>query len=209
MKRYKLAAQGANDGLWDWDLKTNLVLERWKALSAAATKSVQPQMSSSTACAGPAAAARTRRTSGGNNPIALRIEHRIRHKSGAFRWSADSRARRCVLSGEPFAAAFAVSGRHRQQDRRCITGLPNRVLLVDASQAYDRRRDGSTSPMLFLDLDGFKMVNDGMGHLGDRLLRPWPARLRQSAPGRHDYAGDESAPAPPRPEHATSRDFWR
>jgi len=61
-----------------------------------------------------------------------------------------------------------------------LTGLPNRALIMDRlEQAAARvRRDGGVCAVLFLDLDGFKQINDTLGHhTGDRLLQAVAARL--------------------------------
>jgi diguanylate cyclase (GGDEF)-like protein/PAS domain S-box-containing protein len=61
-----------------------------------------------------------------------------------------------------------------------LTGLPNRTLLLDrVQQALARaRRTGELFALMFLDLDRFKLINDGLGHdVGDALLCEIAARL--------------------------------
>jgi diguanylate cyclase (GGDEF)-like protein len=62
-----------------------------------------------------------------------------------------------------------------------LTALPNRLLLLDRlDQAFIRsRRTRLTSAVVFVDLDGFKGVNDSFGHnVGDHLLMAVAERLK-------------------------------
>jgi diguanylate cyclase (GGDEF)-like protein len=78
-----------------------------------------------------------------------------------------------------------------------LTGLANRMLLNEriAEAARDARTHGSRFAVLTLDLDGFKAVNDGLGHEGGDLLLVSVAERLQGAVRAHDtvarVGGDE------------------
>jgi diguanylate cyclase (GGDEF)-like protein/PAS domain S-box-containing protein len=80
-----------------------------------------------------------------------------------------------------------------------LTGLPNRVLLLDRLEAALGRlqRHGSYLAVLYLDLDRFKTVNDNLGHdAGDRLLQAVGQRLQETLRPSDSVArlgGDEFA----------------
>jgi diguanylate cyclase len=90
--------------------------------------------------------------------------------------------------------ALAESRREARTDE--LTGLPNRRLLIE-QLSIAVRESGTAAALLIVDLDGFKEVNDSLGHVeGDRLLHAVGQRFAQALPpntllGR--LGGDEFA----------------
>ncbi len=97
-----------------------------------------------------------------------------------------------VTEREAFQTELAHQAMHD-----ALTGLPNRVLLLDSignALARGRRRGGLLG-VLFLDLDRFKLINDSLGHgAGDDLLKE-VARRVSGAMRSYDrlsrFGGDE------------------
>ncbi|MCW2615244.1 MAG: hypothetical protein JWN08_2238 [Frankiales bacterium] len=105
---------------------------------------------------------------------------RVSDAAGSSRWLAVSaqditERRRVEMELRALSEVLA-----EQAVRDPLTGLANRALLEErlrASLARDARTGGSTA-VLFLDLDGFKGVNDEYGHaVGDEVLRAVAERL--------------------------------
>ena len=90
-----------------------------------------------------------------------------------------------------FVVLFRDITREREANERIellahydlLTGLPNRMLLREqTADAIEEARDrGTPLAMLFIDLDGFKTINDSFGHAtGDTLLKAAATRLHQN-----------------------------
>jgi diguanylate cyclase (GGDEF)-like protein/PAS domain S-box-containing protein len=154
-------------------------------------------------------------------------ETRLRHKSGRAVWAVDN----AVLVPDPLTGRGQIlrtllditerklmeEGLERLAYRDALTGLANRRLLeVRAEQTLaEARRRGERAALVFMDLIGFKQVNDRVGHrAGDELLVQVARRL-QSSLRRTDaaarFGGDEfmvllsGVDDPPAAERAAER----
>jgi len=195
-ERYALAASAANDGLWDWDLRAGKVYysSRWKQILAYAEDAIGTSPEEWLSRVHPEDRPSLRRViaehrSGRGG--AFEHEHRVRASDGGYRWvlcrglgvpGDDGLVVRLVgsLTGIDDKHAMAEKLKH-QALHDSLTGLPNRLLFLDRlSQviARSRRRPGYEYAVLWLDLDGFKVVNDSLGHVvGDLLLKKVAERL--------------------------------
>lgn len=97
--------------------------------------------------------------------------------------------------------AMAQLARNRQEAHHSarhdgLTGLANRTFLIEELKCRLAGAQSASTALVYIDLDGFKSVNDAYGHeIGDTLLRMIAAGLRELA-GRHAImrlGGDEFA----------------
>src|SRR5664280_1756235 len=114
----------------------------------------------------------------------LQLSTLLRQVSDFFAEADDGRytlERSIEISSNEMRALHDVLSRQASQD--ALTGLPNRAAFTELlSGALARRRSSRTDvAVLFIDLDGFKAVNDTLGHSsGDQLLVRTGERIRSA-----------------------------
>src|SRR5438094_622842 len=187
-ERYALAAQGANDGLWDWNVLTNFVhySPRWKAMLGCQGGEVGGTPEEWFDRIHDADRERVKQEIAahqkGLTPH-FESEHRMLHKDGSFRWMLSRGLAVRDASGKTLRMAGSQTDITEGKVSDPLTGLPNRLLFIDRLGRvikHAKRRKDHIFAVLFLDLDGFKMINDSVGHLiGDQLLLGVANRLEK------------------------------
>jgi diguanylate cyclase (GGDEF)-like protein/PAS domain S-box-containing protein len=195
-ERYALAVRGANDGLWDWDLRSDRIFfsPRWTGMLGFGESEIGDAPREWFDRVHPEDLPRLRSEIcahlNGQTPH-FQSEHRMRHRDGTWCWVLTRGIAVANGSGEPHRIAGSqsdITPRKEAEERLlhdafhdALTGLPNRALFMDRlgmAIAQAKRRRDQCFAVLFLDLDRFKNVNDSLGHgVGDELLMAVARRL--------------------------------
>ncbi|PVV21809.1 MAG: hypothetical protein B6D74_11090 [gamma proteobacterium symbiont of Ctena orbiculata] len=197
-ERFELAMRGANDGVYDWNLQNNDIYysPRWKSMLGYQDHELPNNFSTWESLIDDKDRARSWEMLNdyiGGKRDNFHIEFKMRHKDGHW---VDILSR-AFLVRDAEGNAVRTVGTHvdisekkrqeahilKQAHYDGLTGLPNRFLAMDrlAQLLKEASRDASKVAILFLDLDGFKRVNDTLGHeTGDRLLVQAAGRLQSA-----------------------------
>ncbi|WP_242038495.1 GGDEF domain-containing phosphodiesterase [Chroococcidiopsis sp [FACHB-1243]] len=196
-ERYDLVMQGANEGLWDWNLENHEIYfsQRWKATLGYADDEIANTLDEWRNRIHPDDKAQfqlelSRHLDGTTSHFER--EHRILHKDGTYRWVLSRGLAVRNEQGQAYRMAGSqtdITDRHRAEaqlshdalhDR--LTGLSNRILFQERLEhvlQLAKRQNIFSFAVLFVDLDRFKTINDSLGHLvGDRLLIGIAQRLK-------------------------------
>jgi diguanylate cyclase (GGDEF)-like protein/PAS domain S-box-containing protein len=212
-ERYALAAKGSNDGLWDWDLRANVVYysPRWKSILGYEEHEIGQSPESWTDLIDTADATQFHADMAihlAGQTRQLHNVHRVTTKSGELRWVLCRGVAVRDDQGEAVRIAGSLTDITRQKEAEAallqqaqhdkLTGLPNRVLfseILRTSLARSKRFPDYKFAVLFLDFDRFKVINDSLGHeYGDMLLVNIAQQLRvqlRSADTAARLGGDE------------------
>jgi diguanylate cyclase (GGDEF)-like protein/PAS domain S-box-containing protein len=195
-QRYALAAAGSNDGLWDWDIPNDALYcsDRWKlmiGLQADAEVSTFDQWLQRAHEEDRPGLVQNLRAHLDGECTQFEHEYRMDDARGDVRWVLcrgvavrDDAGRPVRMAGSQtditeqrrIRDSLALAARHD-----ALTDLPNRTLfgeLLQRAIAQGARNPAHNYAVLFVDLDGFKLVNDSLGHvIGDRFLVAISQRL--------------------------------
>lgn len=187
-ERYALAVRGANDGLWDWNLRTNEIYfsARWKHMLGLSDDAVADTPQEWFSRVHPEDIDKLMADVAAHvEDLTPQLEnqHRVLHADGTYRWMLSRGVAVRDQTGDAYRMAGSQTDITEGKVSDPLTGLPNRILFLDRlGRSIERgRRHGDAFAVLFLDLDRFKLVNDSLGHLvGDRLLMAITDRLERS-----------------------------
>jgi diguanylate cyclase (GGDEF)-like protein/PAS domain S-box-containing protein len=212
-QRWQFAVEGAGDGVWDWDVKTNKVIfsKRWKEMLGFTESEIGDDVDEWKKRVHPEdyvnVMQAVQATLSGVNRV-YSNEHRVQCKDGSWKWILD---RGMVVSRDAEGNPERMVGTHadisslkkseeviwQQANFDLLTGLPNRRMFYGRldQEIQKAKRSGLKVALIFLDLDGFKEVNDTLGHdQGDALLKETASRLVECMRGSDALArlgGDE------------------
>lgn len=187
-ERYDLVACGANDGLWDWDLRTNKLRfsPRWKEMLGYRDDEIGESLKEWISRSHPEDQARLWSEFDDclrpNGNTGLVFEHRMLHRDGSYRWMLTRGMVLRASDGLATRMAGSQTDITRVKSFDPLTGLANRVLFherLERCVARLRKEAGYVFAVLFIDLDRFKVINDSLGHIvGDQLLVGAAKRLQ-------------------------------
>ncbi len=185
-ERFSLAAQGTDDGLWDWNLDEDTIYfsPRWETMLGYSPGELQRDTGEWFGKVHPADRKRMKKSVIAflrSDEQHFQLEYRIQHRNGEYRWMLTRGLGLRDSSGKVYRMAGSQTDITDRKLHDPMTGLPNRALFMDRlERALDRgSRDLEFSfAVLALKSDSFRDVTDSLGFdIGKELLSQFSDRL--------------------------------
>jgi len=202
-ERYALAAAATRDGLWDWKLAEEriFVSANWRLIANLSDGQESVSFEDWLSLLHPADretfSAAMLQLRGGQRER-MELECRLRRPDGSLRWVSVRGILVLGQDGRPQRLAGAMSDVTDSRLYHSLTKLPAVPLLQEAmDRLLENRQPGSRPPgsLAFIDLDGFRFLNQAYGHANGDLAIQTIARRIKSALGPRDilahYGRDE------------------
>ena len=185
-ERYALAARGANDGLWDWNLVTGAIYfsTRWSQMlgySESESWSTPEQWFRNIHAEDRERVQTAIAAHRGGKTLEFVSEYRMRQKLGGYIWTLSRGIAVRNSTGEAIRMAGSQTDITEGKIADPLTRLPNRPYFMDRleSAIETARQLNKLFAVLFVDFDQFKQVNDSLGHAaGNELLIDFAGWLR-------------------------------
>jgi len=184
-ERFRLAALGSNDAIWDWDIAADRVhySDRWFEMTGYERDNRKPRLL--TELLHPDDRAEMKAVFEGH--VDRRTDHfeaeaRVKTADGSYKWVLVRGKAVWGADGRPSRFAGSITDIDERKRREAeienlafydqLTGLPNRTLAIDITRhALSSIAQGKQCGIIFIDIDNFKVINDTFGHAaGDAAL---------------------------------------
>ena len=134
--KFSFSARGANDGLWDWDLRSNQVdfSTRWKTMLGFSEEEITESIDEWFSRVHPDDLPHLQQSLEAHRmgkTAQFEVEHRMRHKDQMYRWTLVRGVAISDASGCPIRMAGSQADISCAKAADPLTGLPNRVLFMD------------------------------------------------------------------------------
>ncbi|QZY57285.1 putative bifunctional diguanylate cyclase/phosphodiesterase [Crassaminicella profunda] len=198
-ERFRLAMEGASDGIWDWDIVNNkLLFTRTKALLGFEESEIENSIGGwinlvhldDLKCMNQELEKHLKRQT-----HYYENQYRMRTKDGSYKWILSRGKAIFDKNSKPIRMAgshqdithykIAEENIYKLAYYDSLTGLPNRTFFEEKlSQALkEAKKNDYKVAVLYMDLDNFKNVNDTLGHMyGDELLKDVAKLLKRVVP---------------------------
>ncbi|WP_073393024.1 sensor domain-containing protein [Clostridium magnum] len=213
-QRYELAVEGADCGIWDWDIKNGIhyVSPKWKTYLGYCENELDNNFDTWANLLHPDE----------KESVISKVDNYILSKTGSYEnvyrmlckdgnykwilskgkaiWNSEGKAIR-------LAGSFTDISEHKHIEDRLnllayydtLTELPNRVLfeIKVKELIYEKNKSNTKFALIYMDIDNFKHINDTLGHMSGDLFLKYISDILKSQVKIPDFAarlsGDEFA----------------